>query len=272
VLIQGNTDDNIKKAVDLITPLLDPYSDPERRRSQMLQIALASVLKDEFCENCGEKGHKVWECPNSLGEGSKRPQVMCEICHESSHPTYDCPSKRCIYIWSVTTKIAALGINGEMEMHEAFNKFMAELKGPNWNEDQPKMALQDSNDRFALEYTGTGIYDASVEALSKNVGTNQSLRSADAGGQPKILAIKQAEPENKMETKFKGTNSTIKIERVTLLDANGNPIGTEAPQGAVSNPIMDPVYAAMNLPYIATYNTMMLNPNAYYNAISQGNH
>ncbi len=30
-------------------------------------LALAAIngtLRDDFCENCGEKGHRVWACPN----------------------------------------------------------------------------------------------------------------------------------------------------------------------------------------------------------------
>jgi splicing factor 1 len=95
VLIQGDTEDNIKKAVELISPLLDPYSDPERRGTQMLQIAVTSVLRDQNCDNCGEKGHKTWDCPSKLGSGFKKPEIICSICKDRSHPSYDCPLKRC---------------------------------------------------------------------------------------------------------------------------------------------------------------------------------
>jgi hypothetical protein len=73
-----------------------------------------------------------------------------------------------------------------------------------------------------------------------------------------------------METKFKGTTEDIKLEDVIMLDANGNPIGSKAAEGAVTNPVMNPVYAAMYTPYISSYNYLMQNPNAYYATIPQG--
>jgi hypothetical protein len=157
-----------------------------------------------------------------------------------------------------------------MDLHSDFNKFMVELKGPDWNAEAPKFALKGNEDRLSLEYSGKATCDISAESLSKNVGTNQSLRSNNNSYGQKVLAIKDVEQDNLTQTKFKGSNNTIKIEKVTMLDANGNPVGTEVPMGAVTNPIMNPIYAAMYLPYLASYNSMMLNPNAYYSAIPQG--
>eukprot|EP00831_Metopus_contortus_P030870 TRINITY_DN25261_c0_g1_i3.p2 TRINITY_DN25261_c0_g1~~TRINITY_DN25261_c0_g1_i3.p2 ORF type:complete len:109 (+),score=24.06 TRINITY_DN25261_c0_g1_i3:102-428(+) len=66
-------------------------------------------------------------------------------------------------------------------------------------------------------------------------------------------------------------HGSINIENVILTDANGNPIGMERIEGAVENPIMNPLAASMYTPYIASYNQMILNPQSYYSARPQAN-
>ncbi len=277
VLIQGDTDENIKKAVELIEPLIDPYKDPEKQGSHMLQLALRSVLRDEYCENCGEKGHKLWDCPKKLGQGWQKAEVCCAICKERSHPTSDCPLRR--------NETA-----GDVTLQLEFRRFMRELKGPDYDLDAPQpMSIKGRDDMAAIEYggmgangmmaiegsgVGTGTNDiASVEALSRNVGLNQTLRTPGAApAQPgRALAISDVAANNMPHTTFKGTTSNIKVENVIMLDANGNPIGSIQPLGSVSNPLMNPVYAAMYAPYLAAYNYAMQNPTAYYAAVPQQN-
>lgn len=94
VLIQGDTEEDVQKAVDLIEPLINPYADPDLKKGHMLQLAVRTVLRDEFCENCGERNHRWWNCPNKDDKSWKKPDIMCDICHDRSHPTYDCPLRR----------------------------------------------------------------------------------------------------------------------------------------------------------------------------------
>jgi len=260
VLIQGNSEENIQKAAEMIEPIINPYSDPEKRKAHMMQLAVKSVLHDEFCDNCGERGHKWWDCPNKLGNGLKKPEIMCEICHDRSHPTHDCPLKKCIF-YKEHYSIAGLNTDKEIGLQEEFNRFMRELRGPDW-EEKPINALKAAEERQAIEYPNMPA-ENSAEALGRNVYMNQFMPKAPniAAGMP--LAIEQA-PEQKMETKFTGTTQDIKLEDVIMLDANGNPIGTHAQEGSVTNPVMNPVYAAMYAPYLSSYNYMMQNPNAYY--------
>ena len=265
--IQGDTDENIKKAVDLIEPLLHPYDDPEHRNSQLLQVAMRSVLRDEYCDNCGERGHKVWNCPNKLGNGFKKPDIMCALCKDRSHPTTDCPLRRCMYVKLIA--IAGPNTRGEQDLQEDFQRFMIDLKGPSWYLESAPRSIRDREDRLALEYNGTANYDATPEALSQNVGTNQTLRPGNPSTN-RVLAIAAAPADNLAQTSFKGSNHTIKLENVIMLDGNGMPMGTHLPEGAVSNPIMNPLYATMYTPYITAYNYMMLNQSAYYSAVPQG--
>jgi len=41
-------------------------------------------------------------------------------------------------------------------------------------------------------------------------------------------------------------------------------LGETLPNGAVTNPIMNPVMAAMYTPYLANYNNMVTNPGHFY--------
>ena len=146
---------------------------------------------------------------------------------------------------------------------------MIELKGPGWYQDAAPKSVRDSQDRLALDYSGPATNAVTPESLSQNVGTNQTLRSGNAPSN-RVLALAAPEPESMAQTSFKGTTSTIKVENVIMLDANGLPAGSAMPLGAVSNPVMNPLYATMYTPYITSYNNMILNPNAYYNAVPYG--
>eukprot|EP00826_Nyctotherus_ovalis_P035255 TRINITY_DN3012_c0_g1_i28.p1 TRINITY_DN3012_c0_g1~~TRINITY_DN3012_c0_g1_i28.p1 ORF type:complete len:253 (+),score=56.92 TRINITY_DN3012_c0_g1_i28:139-897(+) len=72
VLIQGDTEEDVQKAVDLIEPLINSYGDSRLRGTVMLREAVGAVLHDEFCENCFARDHKLWNCPHKIGEGRKK--------------------------------------------------------------------------------------------------------------------------------------------------------------------------------------------------------
>ena len=260
VLIQGDTEDNIKKAVELIEPIINPYEDPDKRKSHLLQLALRNVLHDEYCENCGERGHKMWDCPNKLGNGWKKPDICCALCKDRGHPTSDCPLKR-----------AGVNNSSEIGLYEDFRRFMMQVKGSAWEMDTEPRALTYRDDKPAIEYTGTGNYDNTVEALSKNINMNTTLKPPAAPGQQnRPLAIADAPAvQNNPQTAFKGTTGNIVLENIIMLDANGYPIGSTMPEGSVTNPLMNPIYAAMYAPYLSSYNYMMQNPNAYYSSAPQ---
>ena len=64
----------------------------EVKKNQQLQLmAITGVLRDDYCENCFEKGHRIWACPQKL---VKRTNVQCQNCGDKSHVTIDCPFKQ----------------------------------------------------------------------------------------------------------------------------------------------------------------------------------
>lgn len=67
ILIQADTDESLEKGQELIEKILkgDVDETNELKKNQMLQLqAITGVLKDDYCENCHERGHRIWNCPN----------------------------------------------------------------------------------------------------------------------------------------------------------------------------------------------------------------
>jgi Zinc knuckle len=85
--------------------------------------------KNVWCESCGDKGHKFYECPEKLlGKGS----IYCSICGSSSHPTYDCPEKSKFPLL-LNYFIEKKGFKGteapdELTIEEEYHNFMQDLK------------------------------------------------------------------------------------------------------------------------------------------------
>ena len=56
-----------------------------------------TLREEDFCPVCGEKGHRMFECPHRA-KSFKAAGVKCSICGDLSHPTRDCPLKQVIII------------------------------------------------------------------------------------------------------------------------------------------------------------------------------
>lgn len=126
VLITGDDATNLDIAAKMVEDMLVVIDDEKNvhKQNQLRELALLNgTLKDEdWCNICGEKGHKDFECPKrfSLG-GRSKIQVKCAICGDTSHPTRDC-----------TQKVALSGEEGEkakIELDHDYSAFMAELDG-----------------------------------------------------------------------------------------------------------------------------------------------
>ncbi|KAM3146868.1 hypothetical protein pb186bvf_001022 [Paramecium bursaria] len=92
VLIQADNDESLAQGVVEIEKILSGNHEDEAQKNARLQgQVIATVLRDDFCELCHEKGHRTYACPSKIP--FERARVKCEICGELSHPTTDCPSK-----------------------------------------------------------------------------------------------------------------------------------------------------------------------------------
>jgi len=94
VLIQADTEEDVENACAILEPILSGKLDDEENRKHRMDLMLMAsnnhlALKhNDWCEQCGEHGHKKWVCPNRvLGLA----WLDCEICHEHSHEARDCP-------------------------------------------------------------------------------------------------------------------------------------------------------------------------------------
>lgn len=95
VLIQGEREEDVERAAKMINELLDVDNKDkveEHKAAQLKQLAIinGTLREEDFCHNCGERGHKSWECPKRV-DTYEMANVKCEICGDSSHITADCP-------------------------------------------------------------------------------------------------------------------------------------------------------------------------------------
>lgn len=94
ILLQADQDTDLDAGQQILEKILrgDIEETSELKKNQMLQLqAITGVLRDDYCENCHERGHRIWNCPNKL---SWKPiEIKCSICGDRSHPTNDCPQK-----------------------------------------------------------------------------------------------------------------------------------------------------------------------------------
>lgn len=74
-----------------------------------------TLREEEYCQVCGEKGHRQFECPHRA-KTFKAAGVVCSICGDLSHPTRDCPLKQD-------------GPTNEVLINNEYLSFMSELGG-----------------------------------------------------------------------------------------------------------------------------------------------
>lgn len=94
--VEGDTEERIQMASDLIMPLLNPES-PEfeyARTNGMQQVALVNgfTLKktEQRCGICGAVGHLGFDCPENQALSYKMADVKCTICGDRGHVAADC--------------------------------------------------------------------------------------------------------------------------------------------------------------------------------------
>jgi len=122
VVITGDDQRSVDAATDMITQMLVVIDDEKNvhKQQQLRELALlnGTLKEDEFCQICGEKGHRAFECPKRFSMKKNAVQVKCAICGDNSHPTRDCPLK------PAEAKQA-----DAKEMDSDYMSFMAELDG-----------------------------------------------------------------------------------------------------------------------------------------------
>ena len=96
VLVTGPSKAQVDAACLMVKELLSPVDDNMNvhKQKQLRELALINgTLRDEnFCDICGEPGHRQYECPQKQ-RNTTFANVTCSFCGESSHVSKDCPNK-----------------------------------------------------------------------------------------------------------------------------------------------------------------------------------
>ncbi|KAM0720098.1 hypothetical protein Q7P37_004234 [Cladosporium fusiforme] len=98
-LIMADTEEKIIKAKELIHQVIEtaasiPEGQNELKRNQLRELAaLNGTLRDDenqACQNCGEIGHRKYDCPNAKNFTAN---VICRVCGNAGHFARDCPDR-----------------------------------------------------------------------------------------------------------------------------------------------------------------------------------
>jgi len=89
VFLTADTDENLEVGEAMINAILQQT---EEAKKYAIVAYDPSVSKRVWCENCGQKGHKFYECPEKI-QGMKS-NILCQFCHSTSHPSNDCPERQ----------------------------------------------------------------------------------------------------------------------------------------------------------------------------------
>mmetsp|Transcript_26088 Transcript_26088/g.66236 ORF Transcript_26088/g.66236 Transcript_26088/m.66236 type:complete len:415 (+) Transcript_26088:237-1481(+) len=98
VVVVADTEDQLERAAKKVEALLvyRDDNDNEHKQKQLRELAaINGTLRDTdyVCHNCGEPGHRIYDCPNRQGKKWNVAGVRCALCGETSHPTSDCPQR-----------------------------------------------------------------------------------------------------------------------------------------------------------------------------------
>lgn len=139
VLVQSETDQDLEKGVEMVQKVLRGESlhsiaagEKKYIKTGYEIMATEAVLRD-YCDNCKEEGHKLWNCPYTFNENLRKRQehfknannnfdmsgfkiVSCDICGSKTHLAKDCKHKN----------IAAT--EQTISHHMEFFKMMSELQ------------------------------------------------------------------------------------------------------------------------------------------------
>eukprot|EP00347_Sterkiella_histriomuscorum_P011570 403371954 len=91
VLVTANTDDHLAKGCAMIEAII-LQTDEDKKYQMVAYDHLTTKTKKGWCENCGEQGHKFYECPERLLGNTSN--IYCNICGSTNHPSADCPENK----------------------------------------------------------------------------------------------------------------------------------------------------------------------------------
>ncbi|KAJ5103465.1 hypothetical protein N7532_003994 [Penicillium argentinense] len=142
-LIMADTEEKVNKAKKLVHNAASiPEGQNELKRNQLRELAaLNGTLRDDenqACQNCGEIGHRKYDCPQQRNYTSS---IICRVCGNAGHMARDCPDRQRGSDWRnnggrAAPRIADTGDEVDREMQQLMN----ELSGgaPSGDYQQPR--------------------------------------------------------------------------------------------------------------------------------------
>ncbi|KAJ1036100.1 hypothetical protein NDA18_000243 [Ustilago nuda] len=129
----------VKKCIRLINQVIEtaastPEGENDHKRNQLRELAaLNGTLRDDenqLCKNCGNKGHRAFECPE---QRNWTAHIVCHRCGGQGHLARDCTQGRGGGAFGAPSGPAAggaLGGTGNRQFDSEYANLMAELGEP----------------------------------------------------------------------------------------------------------------------------------------------
>ncbi|WOO77406.1 Branchpoint-bridging protein [Vanrija pseudolonga] len=122
-VVTADDEQKVRTCVQLINKVIEtaastPEGQNDHKRNQLRELAsLNGTLRDDenqLCQNCGEKGHRRWECPQQRMYSAN---VICRLCGGAGHMARDCRGRG----------DPSLATNNKTQFDSEFSALMAEL-------------------------------------------------------------------------------------------------------------------------------------------------
>ncbi|KAL1412863.1 hypothetical protein Q8F55_000612 [Vanrija albida] len=122
-VVTADDEQKVRTCVQLINKVIEtaastPEGQNDHKRNQLRELAsLNGTLRDDenqLCQNCGEKGHRRWECPQQRMYSAN---VICRLCGGAGHMARDCRGRG----------DPSLAQNNKTQFDSEFSALMAEL-------------------------------------------------------------------------------------------------------------------------------------------------
>lgn len=208
VLVESQNEEELEVGERLVKELLDPSSD--HKKNQLIEIAaLRGTLRDDWCEDCGQKGHRRFECPNKVNSW-KKVNIQCEVCGQTTHPTRDCPMKR-------------EGWNGGLSVEDDLEEFLDNLKNK-----KKMLENGDAKDREDDNKPKDNAFDAAAKNVVKVI-------EKEAPG----IVPKEIKDKVQAYQKNEDAENDNKDRVVALVDDSTRQIALNGKHAASANPLQD---------------------------------
>lgn len=185
-LVIADDESKIQKAIDLINNIIEtaastPEEKNELKRGQLRELAaLNGTLRDDesyLCQNCGEPGHKKYDCPQRKNYIAS---LVCHVCGGLGHFARDCKERPSAgYGNSYRSNRQIQQPMAPSAADREYEKLMLELGTGAAPSNQPQMRLTDGGDGSRDRRDGPPPW-----LRNNNNNNNNNFNNQNNGGPP----------------------------------------------------------------------------------------